>query len=308
MAKFRARRLKRRGREAARGEGGVPQRGSRVGGPVEAPQAERPERGGGPPRLREEGWKGWDEYAAFYDWENAQTLDRRDVRFWQSMARRAKGPVLELGCGTGRIAIPVARTGVHVVGVDRSEEMLGRARRRSKRTRLSGRISWVRADIRSLPFQEPAPFDLVMAPYGILQSLVRESDLKAALGSVARVLAPGGVFGLDLVPDLPVWKEYRNHVRFRGSRRGGKSRVTLVESVRQDRARRLTIFDQEYIETRGRARRTSTFSLVFRTLSVPQMQSRLERAGFAVRAVLGDYGGKPWDPRADVWLILAEKC
>ena len=72
--------------------------------------------------------------------------------------------------------------------------------------------------------------------------------------SVARVLARGGIFGIDLVPDLPVWKEYRNKVRFRGVRRGGKSRVTLVESVRQDRAKKLTVFDQEYIEQRGRER------------------------------------------------------
>jgi ubiquinone/menaquinone biosynthesis C-methylase UbiE len=262
----------------------------------------------GKPEAIREGWKGWDDYADFYDWENAQTLDRRDVRFWQDMATRATGPVLELGCGTGRVAIPVARSGAHVIGIDRSAEMLGHAVRRTKRARLKGRVSWLRGDIRSLPFGGSAGFDLVMAPYGILQSLVRESDLAATLASVAQVLAPRGVFGLDLVPDLPVWKEYRKQVRFRGSRRGGKSRITLVESVRQDRARRLTIFDQEYVERRGSTRTSRCFSLVFRTLTVPQMTRRLERAGFKVRAVLGDYRGKPWDPRADVWLILAEKC
>jgi len=80
-----------------------------------------------------EGWKGWDDYADFYDWENAQTLDRRDVRFWQNMARRAQGPVLELGCGTGRISWPLVRAGVSVVGVDRSAQMLGRARTRRAR-------------------------------------------------------------------------------------------------------------------------------------------------------------------------------
>jgi ubiquinone/menaquinone biosynthesis C-methylase UbiE len=264
-------------------------------------------RGGGPPRPKEEGWQGWDAYADFYDWENAQTLDRLDVRFWQGMAQRTEGPVLELGCGTGRVTIPVARTGAHVVGVDRSAEMLSHARRRSKRARLKGQVSWLRGDIRALPFRKSTRFDLVMAPYGILQSLIRDADLTATLASVERVLAPGGVFGLDLVPDLPVWKEYRNQVRFRGSRRGGKSRVTLVESVRQDRARRLTMFDQEYIEQRGRTRVARRFSLVFRTLTVPQMTRRLERAGFRIRAVLGDYDGQPWDPRAEVWLILAEK-
>jgi ubiquinone/menaquinone biosynthesis C-methylase UbiE len=254
-----------------------------------------------------EGWQGWDDYAPFYDWENAQTLDRRDVRFWQKMAQRAAGPVLELGCGTGRVTIPVARTGAQVVGVDRSAEMLAHARRRTRRARLKGQISWLRGDIRALPFLASTRFDLVMAPYGILQSLVRESDLEATLAAVARVLGPQGVFGLDLVPDLPVWKEYRNQVRFRGSRRGGKSRITLVESVRQDRSRRLTIFDQKYIEQRGSSRTSRRFSLVFRTLTVAQMTRRLEKAGFRVKAVLGDYRGKPWDPRADVWLVLAEK-
>jgi hypothetical protein len=147
-----------------------------------------------------------------------------------------------------------------------------------------------------------------MAPYGILQSLVRESDLNATLASVGRVVARGGVFGVDLVPDLPVWKEYRDKVRFRGMRRGGTSRITLVESVRQDRANRLTTFDQEYIVERGRQKTSHRFSLEFRTLTVPQMARRLEKAGFRIQAVLGDYDGKPWDRRADVWLILAQKC
>jgi ubiquinone/menaquinone biosynthesis C-methylase UbiE len=255
-----------------------------------------------------EGWKGWDDYADFYDWENAQTLDRRDVKFWQRMAARANGLVLELGCGTGRVTIPVARSGARIIGIDRSLPMLRRALARSRRARTALRPIWLRGDIRFLPFDSSARFDLVMAPYGILQSLVRESDLKAALASVARVLGRGGTFGVDLVPDLPVWKEYRDKVRFRGVRRGGKSRITLKESVRQDRAKKLTVFDQEFIEQRGRQRASRRFSLVFRTLTVPQMSKRLEQAGFRVTAVLGDYDGEPWDPRADVWLILAEKC
>ena len=81
-------------------------------------------------------------------------------------------------------------------------------------------------------------------------------------------------------------------MRFRGLRRGGKSRITLVESVRQDRAKKLTMFDQEYVEQRGRQRKSRRFSLVFRTLTVPQMTRRLESAGFRIKAVLGDYNGR----------------
>ena len=253
-----------------------------------------------------EGWRGWDEYAPFYDWENARTLQRRDVAFWQRLAAAQDGPVLELGCGTGRIAIPVARAGVRIVGIDRSDEMLARARSRIARARLGGRLSLVRGDIRALPFRSRVKFSAVLAAYGILQSLTRERDLTRTFESVARVLRRGGLFAIDVVPDLPNWEEYRDRVSLKG-RRGKNSTLTLVETVRQDRRRRLTIFDQEYRErSRGRLR-THRFSLTFRTLSVPQMTRRLEKAGFRVRAVLGDYQGGPWDPRADVWVILASR-
>jgi len=258
-----------------------------------------------------QGWEGWDQYAPFYDWENARTLGRRDVGFWQRLAGQAGGRVLELGCGTGRISIPLAKAGVDLVGVDRSQRMLDRAIARTRRAPRTSRApsarapSFVRADIRDLPFTR-ACFEMVLAPYGVLQSLIRESDLTAALTSVARVIRRGGTFGIDLVPDVPNWREYRNKVQLRGRLAGG-ARLTLVESVRQDRRRRLTTFEQQYVERRGRRITTHRFELTFRTLSVAQMTSRLERFGFSVESVLGDYRGRPWDERADVWIILAKK-
>jgi SAM-dependent methyltransferase len=252
-----------------------------------------------------EGWRGWDDYAAFYDWENAQTVQRRDVAFWQRLAAAAGGPVLELGCGTGRITLPVAREGVHVIGIDRSQPMLERAAGKLRRARLSRPATLIRGDIRHLPFRR-GRFPLVMAPYGILQSLTRERDLAATLESVARVLPKGGRFGIDLVPDLPRWSEYAARRTLSG-RMGAATKVSLVESVTQDRARGLTIFDQRYITTRDGVRRRHDFSLTFRTLSIRQMTRRLERAGFGIDVVLGDYRGGPWDARADVWVILAQR-
>ena len=256
-------------------------------------------------RRAAEGWKGWDAYAPFYDWENAQTVARRDVAFWERLARAQDGKVLELGCGTGRLTIPLARTGARVIGIDRSAEMLARGRQRLRRTRLTAAASLVRGDIRFLPFRRRSGFSLVMAPYGMLQSLTHDKDLQATIASVHRVLTRGGLFVIDLVPDLPRWAEYEGRTSLAGAR--GRSRLTLIESVRQDVARRLTIFDQEYVERKGRERRVHRFSLTFRTLSVPQISRRIEAAGFTVRAVLGDYRGGPWDSRSDVWVIIAAK-
>jgi SAM-dependent methyltransferase len=266
-----------------------------------------------------EGHEGWDDYAPFYDWENARTLGRRDVPFWRNLALQAGGPVLELGCGTGRISLPLGKAGVPLVGIDRSERMLARARMRTRRARLTNTIKLIRGDIRLLPFGhtlsrrsstsvEPSEggFSMVMAPYGILQSLLRERDLTATLQEVRRVLEPGGTFGIELVADLPSWEEYQKRLSLKGwrTKRGG-SHVTLVETVRQDRARHLTIFNQEFTERRGTTSRVHRFALTFRTLSVPQMVRRLEKAGFEITALLGDYRGRAWDPRADVWVILA---
>jgi ubiquinone/menaquinone biosynthesis C-methylase UbiE len=254
-----------------------------------------------------EGHEGWDDYAPFYDWENARTLGKRDVPFWRNLALQAGGPVLELGCGTGRVSLPLGRAGVRLVGIDRSERMLARARVRAKRARLTSTVALIRGDIRFTPFAEPC-FSMVMAPYGILQSLLRERDLAATLNEVHRVLEPGGTFGIELVADLPSWKEYKKRLSLKGwrGRRGG-SHLTLVETVRQDPARHLTIFNQEFTERRGSTVTVHTFALTFRTLSIPQMVRRLEKSGFEISALLGDYRGRAWDPRADVWVILARK-
>ena len=252
-----------------------------------------------------DGARGWDEYAPFYDWENAQTVARRDVDFWCRLAAAQPGPILELGCGTGRIAVPVARSGTPLVGIDRSGPMLARARTRLRRARLSDRVMLVRGDIRALPFRGRARFGCVMAPYGVLQSLTRERDLQATLASVARVLRRGGLFAVDLVPDLPRWSEYQRRTSLRG--RHARGSLTLIESVRQEPSRGLTIFDQEYVERRGRTKTSHHFALTFRTLSIPQMARRLEKAGFAIDAVLGDYQGGPWDVRADTWVLLARR-
>ena len=253
-----------------------------------------------------EGWHGWDAYARFYDWENAQTVGRRDVRFWAGLAGRADGTVLELGCGTGRLSVPVARKTRRFVGIDRSAAMLRRLRARLRRARLTERASIVRGDIRALPFHADWRCRLVMAPYGMLQSLLSDDDLAATLDAVARVLAPGGTFGVDLAPGLPRWGEYDRRMSLRGPMSGGR-RVTLIESVRQVPRHGLTIFDQEFIETH-RARRTiHPISIAFRTLTVPQMVERLERAGFGVDAVLGGYREEAWSPDAEIWIVIARR-
>lgn len=253
-----------------------------------------------------QGHEGWDDYAEYYDWENAQTVGRRDVAFWRRMSASVDGPILELGCGTGRVAIPVAKKGATVIGIDRSASMLARGQASVRRARVSSRVKLIRGDIRQLPFPDKT-FRLVMAPYGILQSLLDERVLKATLKDVQRVLKRNGIFGMELVADLPAWEEYSKRTSLRGKRGPNGKPIALIESVKQDRRHHITRFEQEFVEGRGKSATRRKFSLAFRTVSVPEMVKRLEKAGLEVAALLGDYQGGPWDLRADVWIILARK-
>ena len=156
--------------------------------------------------------------------------------------------MLELGCGTGRLTIPVARAGAEVVGIDRSEPMLARARQRLRRARA--RALLLRGDIRHLPFRRRTRFAMVMAPYGMLQSLTSERDLQATLAARPRRAAARRPVRIDLVPDLPRWSEYDRRVSLS---RLAAAAVTSPSRNRSARIARkgLTIFDQEYQERRG---------------------------------------------------------
>ena len=251
------------------------------------------------------GHEGWGAYAPFYDWENARTMGRRDLAFWKQLAAQTGGRVLELGSGTGRLTVPLRKAGADIVGVDYTEEMLRRVRPRARRSRTAP-PPLARGDVTRLPFAD-ASFRLVMAPYGLLQSLLSDAMLTRAMKEAWRVLEPGGVFGIDLVPDVPRWREYTRKVVFFSPEGPRGLPVTLRETVRQDREKRLTTFEQEYVEGRGASRQVTPFTIRFRTLPLPDIASRLERAGFGIEAVLGDYRGAEWDRRADVWLLIARK-
>jgi SAM-dependent methyltransferase len=260
-----------------------------------------------------EGWHGWDTYAPFYDWENARTLWRRDVAFWVDIVRTTRGPVLELGCGTGRLLAPIARSFAapgadpdrRLIGIDRSAPMLERARQRLSRLPKAVRPCLLRGDVRALPVR-PRKLGAVVAAYGLLQSLLNDRDLDATLAAAASALRRGGLLGIDLVPDLPAWEEYSGRIPIRGKLAPGTT-LTLVESVRQDRRKGLTIFDERYELRQGRTVKTHEFQLTFRTLPMAQTLSRIERAGFRIDDVCGSYTGDLWHPEADVWVVLARR-
>jgi SAM-dependent methyltransferase len=119
-----------------------------------------------------------------YDLENPDFGP--DGAFYLELARRHPGAVLDLGCGTGRITIPLARAGARVTGLDAAGEMLAHARRKAGDLP----ITWVQADARS--FQLAQRFELILDTGTTLQHLLDRADHEAMLACVRAHLAPGG--------------------------------------------------------------------------------------------------------------------
>jgi SAM-dependent methyltransferase len=140
--------------------------------------------------------------AALYDYEYRRR--RADVTFYRELARRRGADrILELGAGTGRVTVPLARDGRQVVAVDRSEAMLARLRDRITRlpASVAARITPVAGDLRS--FSVGGRFPLVIAAFNVLEHLYTRTEVAGCLQQVAAHLAPGGAFAFDVqLPDL----------------------------------------------------------------------------------------------------------
>src|SRR3972149_872925 len=133
--------------------------------------------------------------AEFYD-HVVPYRDRRDVSFWVDMARESGGPVLEVGCGTGRVLIPTARAGVEVVGLDYSQAMLITCGEKLSRepAPVRSRVEFVLGDMRR--FDLGRTFSLITTPFRPFQHLLTVEDQLSCLSCVHRHLSEGGRFVL----------------------------------------------------------------------------------------------------------------
>jgi SAM-dependent methyltransferase len=123
---------------------------------------------------------------------------RADIGFYVEMAQTCGGPVLEVGCGTGRILIPTARAGVDIVGLDMSPQMLQVCQKRvlAEPKAVQSHIRLVQADMRA--FDLAQAFKLVTIPFRPFQHLTTIEDQLSCLKTIRRHLVEGGRLIIDL--------------------------------------------------------------------------------------------------------------
>ncbi len=133
----------------------------------------------------------------YYDAAYGSKADLRDIPFYLDLAGRVGGPVLEIGCGTGRVLLEVAARGIEIDGLDSSEDQLRvlRAKLEKSSPEAASRIRLHRADMRT--FALDRRFRLITAPFRPVQHLYTMEDQIAAFRAIRRHLLPDGRFAFD---------------------------------------------------------------------------------------------------------------
>jgi SAM-dependent methyltransferase len=241
--------------------------------------------------------------ARFYDRAYATLRDPSgDVAFYRGLARETGGRVLELGCGTGRVLLPIAADGIACTGIDRSPHMIDALRRKHP----PGNVHLVTAAIDDFDLT-PARFRLVLAAFRVLQHLYTVEAQLRCLACVRRHLEPGGRFAFDVfAPDLarvahveePEVEDVRFEadgeeiVRFTSVVRDHAAQVQRVR-MRWERRREGTVVGEEVEETRMR--------WFFRY----ELEHLLARAGFTTVAVYGGFDRQPFDHVSGETVVVA---
>lgn len=249
----------------------------------------------------------FDRFARFYD-EDYRLYDE-DVDAIVHLALELDGPVLELGCGTGRLLLPLAATGLPLTGVDISPALLAQARVKLATVAHGDKVSLVEGDLRELALAQ-RDFAFAFCTSNTLMHLADPADQLLVLERVVAHLRPGGLLLIDLFqPDVARLIAVHGLTELADEWTRDDGTEVIKWSVRTvDWAEQVqeTLFIYEEIAPDGTVRRTRCpFTLRF--LWRNEAELMLRAVGLQVEGVWGDFEGTPYDSLGEHLILLATK-
>jgi len=240
----------------------------------------------------------------YFDGEqyDRRVLFKDDIPFWLNQARKYGDPILELGCGTGRVAIPLAKAGYMVTGIDLSDSMLAKALKNAEAE--SVRIEWIKGDIRD--FNLDKRFQLIIFPFNTICHLYTLDDLEACFSCVRKHLNSDGRFIVSLFnPRLDILMRDPSKRYPHAEYEGPDGKVVVTESNWYDRANqinRIKLFyrfpnrEEEVIE-----------ELDMRIYFPKELDALLKYNGFEIEAKYGDYDESPFAADSPLQLVVCKE-
>lgn len=251
----------------------------------------------------------YDTIARYYDPENDDVQD--DLILYSALAEQTDGLILDVGCGTGRVMFHLATEGHSVHGIDRSPEMLARARRKqSQRPDLRERCTLIEGDILSDPL--PARYGLIILPYNTFMHLHEGDQQQQALIKLKSVLDDGGILIIDIpnAGEAFATQDDGSLTLERTFTEPETGHLVMQQSVsRIDRTQQLQYISWIYdeIDAQNVVRRTLA-PLTLRYVFPREMDLMLAAAGLRRIGCYGDYDESPFEGECPRMIVLAQKA
>lgn len=250
----------------------------------------------------------FDAFAPFYDYDYRDY--REDIQLVVDLAQDTGEAALELGCGTGRVLVPLAATGCRVTGVDGSSALLEVARRKVEQSGVGARVLLAQADLRTFSLTERG-FDFAFCVSNTLMHLNTQADQLAALINAQHHLRPGGRLLVELFnPDIPhliaisgvqvLADQWHDEERGATVLKWIMRRIDVAQQLQE------TTFIYESIYRDGRSEKV-VLPFTLRFLWPSEGVLLLEKAGFRIEELWGDCDGNEYDNDSEHLVFLASK-
>ncbi|PWC54742.1 class I SAM-dependent methyltransferase [Azospirillum sp. TSO22-1] len=234
-----------------------------------------------------------------------------DVAWYKEVAARVGGPILEVGAGTGRLSIPLARMGLEVWAVDVSAGMLAQLRAKLEREEASvrARVHVVQQDAATLdlPVRD---FPLALLPFNTLMLIPDPEDERATLAAIAAHAAPGAVLALDVMnpSTLPLEPERTpapSEPRTAPDTGNRYVRMAMNTGLDAQRRQRVCGWYDELLPD-GTVHSTD-FAFRWRMIVRDELEAMLADAGFAMETLAGDFEDAAWTPESRRMVVTARR-
>lgn len=244
----------------------------------------------------------------YYDW-TSDGLDY-DTTYYTELAKACGGPVLELGCGTGRVSLAIAREGIEVVGLDQSSKMLAQAKMKAEAMMLDGKMRWVEADMAH--FQLNQQFPLIIIPYRSFLHITNVQEQISALKLIAQHLTDDGLLAFNIfVPQPSTLTEMEGTYHFRGSYPipGTDEEVEIYDTTEYDHYHQLIYVNRYYERFAGSGKSLERLKALikFRYIYPTELSHLLTLTGFRIRARYGTFTREPFHSQSQELIVEATR-
>lgn len=242
-----------------------------------------------------------DIYIELYD-DLASSLKTKDeIAFYEKNFTKSQR-LIEFGCGSGRLLIPLLKKGFNINGLDISKGMLQHLRRKLKQKKLTTKI--FNKDLTN--FSLKSDFDGGILSQRTLNFITTQNGQKKALINISKILKKGAILIINLMPArskdfLSIQKQLKKTEIFKNSHTGNK--VELWESWIPNPSAQTWDLVNEFREKANKFRT----EMKMRTIFVTEMEDLLEKCGYKLLKTLGDWNGKPYSVKSKDLIFVARK-